>query len=193
VNRKARRSCLIKEKERDKALEIELMSYIRAPSIRALVLLPALYLAGCATSVQDSSPSPALHHSISPSPVSLPGGDGGLQKLAELWLGRSKEKANSDFPVMPGLTLASVVIAAGGHMFPADTTAVKVIRPDRGGSKTVLVVDLVKIKQGDASDIPLQSGDIIDVGAHNSRLIPYGLYRFFSTMVNIGAGGTIPS
>ena len=43
-----------------------------------------------------------LHHSISPSPVSLPGEDGDLQKLAELWLRRSKEKANSDFPIGAG-------------------------------------------------------------------------------------------
>ena len=112
---------------------------------------------------------------------------GGGQILIEGWV----EKPGA-YPVTPGLTVAGAVIAAGGHMFPADTTAVKVIRPDRGGRKTVLLVDLAKIKQGDASDIPLQSGDIIDVGAHNSRLIPYGLYRFFSTMVNIGVGGTIP-
>jgi hypothetical protein len=84
------------------------------------------------------------------------------------------------------------VIAAGGQLYPADTGAVKVIRPDRTGTKTVMIVDLQKIKYGDSPDIPVQSGDIIEIGAHNSKLVPYGLYRFFSTIVNVGVGAQIP-
>lgn len=112
---------------------------------------------------------------------------GGGQVLVEGWVERP-----GAYPVTPGLTVAGVVIAAGGQLYPADTSAVKVIRPDRGGTKTVLFVDLDKIKQGDAPDVSLQSGDIIEVAAHSGKLIPYGLYRFFSTAVNIGVGATIP-
>lgn len=112
---------------------------------------------------------------------------GGGQVLVEGWI----EKPGA-YPVTPGLTVAGVVVAAGGHLYPADTNAVKVIRPDRGGNKTVLLADLQKIKQGDAPDIPLQSGDIIEVAAHTSRLVPYGMYRFFSTIVNVGVGASIP-
>ena len=112
---------------------------------------------------------------------------GGGQVLVEGWV----EKPGA-YPVTPGLTVAGVVIAAGGQLYPADPNAVKVIRPDRGGNKTVLLADLEKIKHGDAPDIPLQSGDIIDVAAQTSKLIPYGLYRFFTTMVNIGVGANIP-
>jgi polysaccharide biosynthesis/export protein len=112
---------------------------------------------------------------------------GGGQVLIEGWV----EKPGA-YPMTPGLTVAGAVIAAGGQLYPADTGAVKVIRPDRSGTKTVLTVDLQKIKYGDAPDIPLQSGDIIEIGAHNSKLVPYGLYRFFSTIVNVGVGANIP-
>jgi polysaccharide biosynthesis/export protein len=112
---------------------------------------------------------------------------GGGQVLVEGWV----EKPGA-YPITPGLTVAGVVVAAGGQLYPADTGAVKVIRPDRGGTKTVMSVDLQKIKHGDVPDVPLQSGDIIEIGAHNSKLVPYGLYRFFSTIVNVGVGASIP-
>jgi polysaccharide biosynthesis/export protein len=112
---------------------------------------------------------------------------GGGQILIEGWV----EKPGA-YPVTPGLTVAGAVIAAGGQLYPADVKAVKVIRPDRGGNKTVIIADLEKIKHGDAPDIPLQSGDIIDVAAQSSKLVPYGLYRFFSTVVNVGVGATVP-
>jgi polysaccharide export outer membrane protein len=112
---------------------------------------------------------------------------GGGQVLVEGWV----EKPGA-YPVSPGLTVAGVVVAAGGQLFPADSNSVKVIRPNRGGSKTVLLADLEKIKHGDAPDVPLQSGDIVEVSAQTSRLIPYGVYRFFSTIVNIGVGAHVP-
>jgi polysaccharide export outer membrane protein len=112
---------------------------------------------------------------------------GGGQILVEGWV----EKPGA-YPVTPGLTLAGALIAAGGHLYPADISAVKVIRPDRAGNKTVVVADLQRIKSGDAPDVALQSGDIIEVAAHNSKLVPYGIYRFFSTVVNVGVGASVP-
>src|SRR5439155_2685270 len=103
---------------------------------------------------------------------------GGGQVLVEGWV----EKPGA-YPVSPGLTVAGVVVQAGGPMFPADVNAVKVIRPDKGGSKSFIVADLRKIKHGEASDITLQSGDIVEVSAQTSKLIPYGLYGFFSTLI----------
>jgi len=112
---------------------------------------------------------------------------GGGQVLVEGWV----EKPGA-YPVTPGLTAAGAVIAAGGKLYPADLNNVKVIRPDKGGNKNVLFVDLEKIKRGDSADVSLQSGDIVEVSAEKSKLIGYGLYRVFSTMVNIGVGGSIP-
>lgn len=112
---------------------------------------------------------------------------GGGQVLVEGWV----EKPGA-YGVTPGITVAGVVVAAGGPLYPADTTSVKIIRSEKGGKKSFLTADLDKIKKGESADITLRGGDIVEVLATNSRLIPYGLYRFFSSVVNIGIGGTIP-
>jgi polysaccharide export outer membrane protein len=112
---------------------------------------------------------------------------GGGQVLVEGWV----EKPGA-YGVTPGITVAGVVVAAGGPLYPADTTSVKIIRSEKGGKKSFLTADLDKIKKGESAEITLKGGDIVEVSATNSRLIPYGLYRFFSSVVNIGIGGTIP-
>ena len=38
----------------------------------------------------------------------------------------------------------------------------------------------------------INNWDLVDVSAHTSRLVTYGLYRFFTTVVNIGVGANIP-
>ena len=112
---------------------------------------------------------------------------GGGQVLIEGWVERP-----GAYKISPGLTVTGVVAEAGGPLFPADVGAVKVIRTDRGGSKTFIVADLEKIKRGESKDITLQGGDIVEVSSETSKLIPYGLYRFFSTIVSVGVGGTVP-
>ena len=111
----------------------------------------------------------------------------GGQVLVEGWV----EKPGA-YGLSPGLTVAGVVVQAGGPLYPADVNTVKVIRAERGGSKSFMYADLEKIKRGDAPDVPLQGGDIIEVAAQTSKLVPYGLYRFFSTIVNVGVGANIP-
>lgn len=112
---------------------------------------------------------------------------GGGQILVEGWV----EKPGA-YNVTPGLTVSGAVVAAGGLLYPADDTAVKVMRNERGGKRNIVLADLGKIKSGESPDIALQGGDIVEVGATTSKLVPYGLYRFFSTVVNIGVGGNIP-
>src|SRR5438093_5479534 len=92
---------------------------------------------------------------------------GGGQVLVEGWV----EKPGA-YSVSPGLSVAGVVVQAGGPLFPADVTAVKVIRTDRGGGKSFIVADLRKIKLGESADIALQGGDIVEVSAETSKLIP---------------------
>jgi protein involved in polysaccharide export with SLBB domain len=112
---------------------------------------------------------------------------GGGQVLVEGWVAKP-----GAYGVSPGLTVSGVVVAAGGPLYPADTAAVKVIRTDKGGQKRFLTADLEKIKKGESPDISVQGGDIIEVTATTSRLVPYGLYRFFSTVISVGVGGTVP-
>jgi protein involved in polysaccharide export with SLBB domain len=96
------------------------------------------------------------------------------------------------FNVTPGITVTGIVAAAGGLLYPADDSSVQVIRNERGGKRSVMTADLVKIKKGEAADISLQGGDIVQVAATNTRLIPYGVYQFFQSIVKIGIGGSIP-
>jgi len=96
------------------------------------------------------------------------------------------------FQVSPGLTVTGVVAAAGGALYPADINAVKVLRTGKGGKKSFIVADLEKIKRGESADVTLQGGDIVEVAAENSKLIPYSLYQFFTTVVKIGIGGNVP-
>jgi polysaccharide export outer membrane protein len=112
---------------------------------------------------------------------------GGGQVLVEGWVERP-----GAYSMSPGLTVAGVVIQAGGQLFPADANAVKVIRAEKGGTKSFIVADLEKIKGGESPDITLQGGDIVEVSAQTAKLIPYGLYRFFSTIVSVGVGATVP-
>jgi len=111
----------------------------------------------------------------------------GGQVLVEGWV----EKPGA-YGLSPGLTVAGVVVQAGGPLYPAEINTVKVIRAERGGSKSFMYADLEKIKRGDSADVPLQGGDIVEVSAQTSRLVTYGLYRFFTTIVNIGVGANIP-
>jgi polysaccharide biosynthesis/export protein len=112
---------------------------------------------------------------------------GGGQVLVEGWV----EKPGA-YGVSPGLTLTGVVAAAGGPLFPADTSSVKVIRTERGGRKASYVADLDKIKNGHQPDLAVQGGDFVEVTSSSAKLVPYSLYRFFTTVVSIGVGGTVP-
>ena len=112
---------------------------------------------------------------------------GGGQILVEGWV----EKPGA-FNVTPGLTVTGIVAAAGGLLYPADDNSVRIIRSERGGKRSFLTADLVKIKNGEAPDISLQGGDIVEVSATTSRLIPYSFYQFFQSIVKIGIGGSIP-
>ena len=112
---------------------------------------------------------------------------GGGQVLVQGWV----EKPGA-YSISPGLTVSGVVAAAGGPVFAANTSAIKIIRTKKGGGKAVFLADLEKIKNGEQADMPLQGGDFIEVVSSPERLVVYGLYRFFSTAINVGIGGNIP-
>jgi polysaccharide export outer membrane protein len=112
---------------------------------------------------------------------------GGRQVLVEGWV----EKPGA-YNLTPGLTLSGLVAASGGPLYPADTTSVKVMRTEKGGGKTVRIVNLESIKNGTEADMALQGGDFIEVTATSGKLVPYSLYRFFTSIMHIAVGGTIP-
>jgi protein involved in polysaccharide export with SLBB domain len=107
------------------------------------------------------------------------------QVLVEGWV----EKPGS-YKITPGLTVLGAVAAAGGSLFAADTSSVKIIQLGTEGKKIVFLVDLDKIKHGESPDVPVQDGDIVEVSSSTPKLIPYTFYRFFSSVLHVG--GSLP-
>jgi polysaccharide export outer membrane protein len=96
------------------------------------------------------------------------------------------------YKITPRLTILGAVAAAGGPLFAADTSAVQVIRTGKRGERIFYVADLEKIKRGEKSDVAAQEGDVIEVTASGPKLVPYGLYRFFASIFNVGMGASVP-
>ena len=96
------------------------------------------------------------------------------------------------YKITPGLTVLGAVAAAGGTAFPADESAVELIRTNAAGHKSKIIANLDAIKNGASPDVPLREGDVIDLVSSSPRLVAYGFYRFFTTLVRVGASATIP-
>lgn len=112
---------------------------------------------------------------------------GGGQFLIQGWI----EKPGA-FPITSGLTILGAVAAAGGTSFPADTSSVELIRTNKNGHKTTVVADLDAIKSGAQPDLPLREGDVINITSSSPKLIAWGFYRAFTSLVNVGASATVP-
>jgi polysaccharide biosynthesis/export protein len=91
------------------------------------------------------------------------------------------------YKITPGLTILGAVAAAGGPMYAADTNSVKIIRTGRQGQKVTLSADLESLKRGEQPDIPVQEGDVIELGGNGPRMALYGVYTFFTNMMHVGA------
>jgi len=96
------------------------------------------------------------------------------------------------YKITSGLTILGAVAAAGGTAFPADENAVELIRTNASGHKSKVIANLDGIRNGTDRDIPLREGDVVDVVPSNPRLFAYGFYRFFTTLVHVGASANIP-
>jgi len=112
---------------------------------------------------------------------------GGGQILVDGWVNKP-----GAYNVTPGLTVSGIVAAAGGLLYPADANSVKIIRNERGGKKNIIQSDLERIRNGQEPDIRLLGGDLVEISATNDKLALYGLYRFFTTVVNVAVGANIP-
>jgi polysaccharide export outer membrane protein len=96
------------------------------------------------------------------------------------------------YKITPGLTLLGVVAAAGGAVFPADKGSVELIRTNSQGRKILFMANLDSIKAGEQPDLSLREGDVIDVSSTGPKLVAYGFYKFFTSIMNVGVGAHIP-
>jgi polysaccharide export outer membrane protein len=91
--------------------------------------------------------------------------------------------------ITPGLTVLSVVSAAGGTLFAADPAKIKVIRQRPGRETSTLVVNLNEIKEARAPDVTVQANDVIEVPYKISRIPGYALYYGLQGLVTMGPVG----
>ena len=84
--------------------------------------------------------------------------------------------------------MLSVIAGAGGPSFPADMAAARLIRAGPSGDKQVFDVDLQAVARGEAPDVYVQNGDVIEIGATAPKLVAYGLFYFFTAVFHVGAG-----
>jgi polysaccharide biosynthesis/export protein len=107
---------------------------------------------------------------------------GGGEVLVQGWVGKP-----GAYKITSGLTILGAVAAAGGTVFPADNGSIELIRTNNQGQKTSFVANLDAIKAGEQPDLPLREGDVIDVLSTGPKLAAYGLYRFFTSFISVGA------
>jgi polysaccharide export outer membrane protein len=91
--------------------------------------------------------------------------------------------------ITPGLTVLSVVSAAGGTLFAADPAKIRVIRQQPGRETSTLVVNLTEIKEAHAPDVLVQANDVIEVPYKISRIPGYALYYGLQGLVTMGPVG----
>jgi protein involved in polysaccharide export with SLBB domain len=86
------------------------------------------------------------------------------------------------FNITPGMTALGAITAAGGEMF---SSSVDVLRTEHGHEQNDYQLDLGKIKNHQARDVFVQSGDIVIVNRTVAGAIPYMAYSLFN---KVGAG-----
>lgn len=112
---------------------------------------------------------------------------GGGDVLIQGWIAKP-----GSYRITPGLTLLGAIAAAGGPLFPADSESVELIRTNKQGQKISMMANLDAIRRGEEPDIRLQEGDVIDVLSSGPKLFAYGFYRFFTSIMHVGASVALP-
>jgi polysaccharide export outer membrane protein len=104
------------------------------------------------------------------------------QVLVQGWVAKP-----GSYPITPGLRVLGAIAAAGGSLYAADMSAVKLVRSRQRGRKEVESVDVDAIETGEARDDFVEDADVIDVGYSDAKIVPYGLYTALSEIFHLGA------
>lgn len=96
-------------------------------------------------------------------------------------------------PITPGLTVLGAVSDAGGPLFAANTSAVKLIRQKADGRSEIAFIDLDKVKERKAPSTPVEANDIIDVSYSTARLPGYAVYYAMLGIFQWAPAGVVTS
>lgn len=90
------------------------------------------------------------------------------------------------YKITPGMTALSAISAAGGAMF---SSSAEVLRSGPDGEREAIALDIPQVQRGEASDLAVQSGDVVMVDRSALGAIPYAAYEIFD---KFGTGMYLP-
>jgi protein involved in polysaccharide export with SLBB domain len=92
------------------------------------------------------------------------------------------------YHITPGMTLLGALSAAGGATF---SWTAALMRTDSDGKETFTEFSLTKLRNGEAEDVTVQSGDVVVVERSAVGAVPYTLFELFEHF-GTGIGMGIP-
>ena len=96
-------------------------------------------------------------------------------------------------PISSGMTVLGAVSAAGGPLYAADISSVKVYRQAPHGEKSVLTVDLNQVQKRQVPDIALRENDVIQVPYSALKVPGYALYYAVQGIVSFAPAAAVAS
>lgn len=103
------------------------------------------------------------------------------QVLVDGWVSKP-----GSYPITRDLKVLGAIAAAGGALFPAKTDSVEIVRKDTDGEQ-IIRVDLERVRHGEAPDVAVQDGDVVEVPVSGAKVVPYGIYEAAMQMIRFGS------
>jgi hypothetical protein len=100
-----------------------------------------------------------------------------LERVTHLWHTRPHDGPSAGDPSASLLT--------------ADPGAMSALRTGMRAERLAAPANLEQIKAGKKADIPVSEGEGLGVASAGSKLVPYGLDRFFTSVFHVGAGASV--
>lgn len=91
------------------------------------------------------------------------------------------------YPVSRNLTLTGCLAAAGGVSFAADRSRATLKRMLSPTEEYFVTVDVDAVDSRQQADVPIIDGDVVYLPASGPKLVPWGMWQFFTNVFRIGA------
>jgi polysaccharide export outer membrane protein len=93
------------------------------------------------------------------------------------------------FPVARAKTLSEAIVSAGDLHFAASTGPLTLQRAGTDGEVKTYQIDYQRILSGQDPDLPLDTGDRIQVTSNPVKVVPWAVYAFIKGLFGVSIGG----
>ncbi len=94
------------------------------------------------------------------------------------------------FPVTRAQTLSEAIVSAGDLHFAASTGPLTLQRAGADGEVKTYQVDYQRILSGQDPDVPLDTGDKIQVASNPVKVVPWSVFALVKGIFTLGIGGS---